>query len=168
MTSTKQKDVKIKVELSEKQYLDLIKLVALGNSVTGILGDVMPEKKYKKESDRMEELESHLLNSAIASGSTAGNDLIDEFSAKVVLDSEYYENEILTLLDQYDDYSFWSELETRLGKRDFHRTITKEEKAQFKKSNWYPERVHKLYKKYREEFEKHALENVEVKFKEDK
>lgn len=40
--------------------------------------------------------------------------------------------------------------------------ITKEEEK-MKKENWFPERIHDIYKKYQKEFEKYGIDRLETK-----
>lgn len=101
----------MKIELSEQQYRDLIELLFLGNWVanatrTGAKGDEMIEK--------YEQLQDHILTFA------------EQFKADDVVikeGSEYYttmefEEALMPLMEDYDDYVFWEQLASRLAKRD--------------------------------------------------
>ena len=151
------------IKFTKAQYRDLIMLVALGNSTMGTLGDVMPDKKYKKISDRFEELESHLLELAEQFESPS---LVKTFRGETIMSQDFYEGKVRKFIEEYEDYVFWHELETRMGKRDFERTKTKEEEKEIKESGgMLPHRISEIYEKYRQEFEKHGIERLGVKEK---
>ncbi len=153
----------MKIELTKEQYINLLTMSHIANSVSGILGDVMPEEtNYKKKSDETTELEDYLITYAKDFGC---GDLIEDFEGKTLLKDEIYEK-IQETIDEYDDYIFWNELEVRLGKRDFARTITEEEEKYIEENNgWFPERIHEIYEKYRKEFEENGIERLEIKEK---
>lgn len=133
------------IAFTDKQFRNLVLAVRIGNDVLGILGDVVPDPMYKKLSNTIEELESHLFEWATEFGAS---DMVEKFRGKLIMDEDMYEM-IHELVDEYDDYIFWHELETRLGKRDFERTMTKEEEKYIEKHHgMLPERIHELYEKY--------------------
>lgn len=148
----------MKINISKKQYHQLIQACDLTSSILGLLGDMVSDE-YKKMSDEHEEFEQYILQYAKEMGY---EDKVDSYKDRLFLvdggNTEFDET-----LEDYDDYIFWSELETRLGKRDFFRTMTEAEKKEMDENNgWYPDRIHELYKKYGEEFQKHGLDRVEV------
>lgn len=150
----------MKIDLTKEQYVNLFKMAHIANSVLGILGDVLPETEYKKKSDEMENLEDYFISYARDFGC---NDLVEDFHGKTLMKDEIYEK-IQAILDEYDDYIFWNELEVRMGKRDFERTITDDDKKYIKENKgWLPERINELYEKYRDEFEKYGIDRLEVK-----
>jgi len=150
----------MKIELSKEQFINLLKMSDIANNVLGILGDVLPGTDYKKASDRMEGIEEYLLGYA---KDFRCEDMTEEFHGKTLLKDEIYE-EIREIMDEYDDYIFWDELETRMGKRNFERTITTDDKKDIKENEgWYPNRIHELYEKYRDEFEKYGIDRLEIK-----
>lgn len=154
------KNKTMKIDLTKEQYLNLLEIIHIANSVLGILGDVLPEAKYKKKSDEMEDLEDYFLSYA---RDFRCDDLVEDFHGKTLMKDEIYEK-IQAIIDEYDDYIFWNELEVRMGKRDFERTITEEEKKYIKENKgWLPERIHEIYEKYRQEFENHGIDRLELK-----
>lgn len=149
----------MEIKLTKEQYINLLTMSYIANSVLGILGDVMPETNYKKKSDEMEKLEEYLLR--YTREFDCGN-MVEDFHGKILLKDEIYEK-INNIVEDYDDYIFWSELETRMGKRDFNRTITEEERKYIKEKNgWFPDRIHDIYKKYRKEFESYGIDRLEI------
>jgi len=150
----------MKIELTKEQYINLLTMSHIANSVLGILGDVIPETDYKKKSDEMEKLEEYLLR--YTREFDCGN-MVEDFHGKILLRDEIYEK-INNIVEDYDDYIFWSELETRMGKRDFEREMTEEDKEFIRKNNgWLPEKIHNYYKKYEKEFEENGIENLFIK-----
>jgi hypothetical protein len=76
----------------------------------------------------------------------------DEFTEKFMDDSE-----------EYNDVIFWDELETRLGKRDFERTITNAEKKEIaERGGWYSNRIEEIYRGWSTEIEKHGIERLGI------
>lgn len=150
----------MKIELTKEQYLNLLTISNIANSVLGILGDVLPKTDYKKKSDEMENLEEYFLGYVRDFGC---GDLVEDFHGKTLMKDEIYEK-IQEIMDEYDNYIFWNELEVRMGKRDFERTITADDKKYIKENKgWYPERIHELYDEYRDEFEKYGIGRLEIK-----
>ncbi len=55
----------MKIELTKRQYKNLLIMSHLANDMLGILGDVMPEETgYKKRSLQIEDLEDYFLEHA--------------------------------------------------------------------------------------------------------
>ncbi|MBU2530813.1 MAG: hypothetical protein KKD35_07220 [Elusimicrobia bacterium] len=149
----------MKIKLTKEQFINLLTMSHITNSVLGILGDVLPETDYKKKSDEMEGLEKYLLR--YAQDFDCG-DMVEDFHRETIMKEEIYE-EMNDIIEDYDDYIFWNELETRMGKRDFGRTITKEEGKYIEENNgWFPERIHEIYEKYRKEFEENGIERLKI------
>ncbi len=66
------------------------------------------------------------------------------------------------VLREYDEGVLWSELEGRLGERDFDIHASDEEFAEAEKTGKYPERVEWYYRKYRAEFADHGIDRLEI------
>ena len=156
----------MKIDLTKEQYINLLEMNHIVDSVLGILGDIMPEKtKYKRKSEEITELEDYFISYVKDFGC---EDVTEEFHGKTLLKDEIYEK-LQEIMDEYDDYVFWNELEVRMGKRDFERTKTEDEEKYMKeKDGWYPERIHEIYEKYRKEFEEHGVDRLKIKEKSEK
>ena len=156
----------MKIDLTKEQYINLLEMNHIVDSVLGILGDIMPEKtKYKRKSEEITELEDYFISYVKDFGC---EDMTEEFHGKTLLKDEIYEK-LQEIMDEYDDYVFWNELEVRMGKRDFERTKTEDEEKYMKeKDGWYLERIHEIYEKYRKEFEEHGVDRLEIKEKSEK
>mgnify|MGYP001606038424 CR=1 FL=1 len=113
----------MKINLTKKQYETLTKAMEVGSSVYGILGDSI-EGDYKKQSDEIENLRKYLLGLAHDFGF---DDMTEKFRGKLIM-SDNFSEKMHEAIDDYNDETFWHELETRLGKRDFERTMTKAER----------------------------------------
>ncbi|MBI1755077.1 hypothetical protein HYR65_02225 [Candidatus Azambacteria bacterium] len=143
------------IELTKEQYKELLLLVLLGSWVRGGVADMRGE--YGKE---MDELEEYLLREAKKFNCS---DLAEYFEGHIV-PSDRLAKEYEKIIEEYNDDEFWSQLSTRLGQRDFEKTISKEEKQHMKDNNGrFPERIHTLYEEYDKEFEKHGIDRLEIK-----
>lgn len=144
----------MKIEITKEQFKETILAAMFYSWIRGGLAD------SKGESFReYEELSNYLLKIAKENGF---NDLVEEFHGALV-PSDALSNTEEKVMEEYDDDAFWNELVTRLGKRDFWRTVTSEEKKEIKEKDWLPERIHTLYEKYEEEFEKFGIDRLEIK-----
>ncbi|MBI5412117.1 hypothetical protein HZA43_02980 [Candidatus Peregrinibacteria bacterium] len=54
----------MKINITKEQYKNLIIMSGLTSHVFGILGDALPEADYKKQSQKMDELEEYFLQYA--------------------------------------------------------------------------------------------------------
>ena len=102
----------MEIQLTKEQYKMLVKAVMVGESVYGILGDSVSEE-YKKESDEMEKLSDYILGLAKDFGYA---ELAEEYRGHII-PSDAFSEEMQLVTDDYDDETFWHELETRLRKR---------------------------------------------------
>lgn len=66
------------------------------------------------------------------------------------------------ILREYDEDTFWLELEGRLGERDFDLYASDAEFAEAEKTGKYPERVVWYYRKYRKEFDEHGIDRIVI------
>jgi len=148
----------MEIDLTKQQYECLIKSLEAGSSVYGILGDAVSDD-YKKQSDEIEELRDYFLSIAADFGMAH---ITQKFKDKLILDDGFAEK-LDEVIDDYNNEIFWDELQTRLGKRDYERTETPEEKEEvIKNHGWYPERIHELYEAWGKELEDNGLENFGI------
>jgi hypothetical protein len=141
----------MKIEFTNKEYRDLIELLFLGNWManalrTGAKGDETI-KKY-------EEIQDYILSYA------------KHFQAEDVVLKEgnhfyttmEFEESIMPIVDDYDEYTLWEQLPLKLAKRDLLREIgpvshLKEE---------HKLRMFEIEEQYEIEFEKNRLKNVVI------
>lgn len=154
----------MKINLSKDQYKQLIELIAISNGLLGVLGDALPDSNYKKRSKKMDDLESYLLQSAKEFGCP---DLAqyDSYDGKVILDDEYYENEIYPILEDYEDFAVHDTLSNKLAWRDFHNDHTEAEIEKMRKENngYFGVPLYDYEKKYWDEFDKYGYDRLVVK-----
>ena len=144
----------MRIELTKKQLKEMLLAAMLYSFIRGGLADDKGEdfKKY-------EELENYLLKIAEENGF---NDLVEKFHGHLIPSDELSELEE-EIMSEYDDDALWSELITRLGRRDFFRTVTPDEDKEMKKRDWLPDRAQEFFDKYDKEFEKYGVERLEIK-----
>lgn len=144
----------MQIELNKKQLKEMILAAMLYSFIRGGLADDKGED-YKK----FEELENCLLKIAEDNGF---NDVIEKFQGHLIPANELSELEE-EIMSEYDDDAFWHELMTRLGRRDFFRTVTPEEQKEMKKRDWLLDRAQEFFDKYDKEFEEYGVERLEIK-----
>ena len=78
--------------------------------------------------------------------------------------AEKVSSEIESMMNEYDEEAFWSELETRLGQRDFYATLDPAERKDLETEGdkWLPEEVHEYCEKYAQEFDTHGLDRLRI------
>jgi hypothetical protein len=141
----------MKIEFTKEQYRDLIELLFLGNwlanaSRTGAKGDEIIEK-YEK-------IEEYILSFA------------KHFKAEDIVkqeDDDYFttmefEESLMPLIGEYDDYTFWEQLSLKLAKRDLIREIGPVRQLR----DEHRKRMYDLEEQYENEFEKNGLKNLVI------
>lgn len=146
------------IELSKEEYRDMLKCVIVANNVYGILGDAVSDE-YKRQSTAVELLQKKILAYAAQFES---QDLAETFHGELILSDDFSER-MDEVLSDYDIETFWHELELRLGKRDFERTMTPQEKEEIEKNGgWLLARIQSCYDRWADEFETHGTERLEI------
>lgn len=141
----------MKLELTDNQYRDLIELLFYGNwianaSRTGAEGDEKIEKYEKLQ----EYLFSH------AKHFNADDFVINE-------DNEFYttlefEERLMPIVEEYDEYTFWEQISNKLAKRDLLREIGSVRQLK----EMHRERMYEIEEQYEIEFEKNGLKNLVI------
>lgn len=139
--------------LTKEQYRELLLNAMIGVHIRGALADDRGED-FKK----FEALEQHLCAHTKAFDC---EDLVEWFDG-VLVPSDAFDETVHTIIDDYDDDAFWDRLETDLGKRDFFRTMTNEEREEMEQRELLPDRVQQIYDMYADEFEKNGIDNLEI------
>ncbi|EKE11221.1 MAG: hypothetical protein ACD_15C00115G0001, partial [uncultured bacterium] len=145
---------KINVQLTKKQYGNLLKLVYLGN---WMVNAIRTDDKFKE----FNFLESYIFSYAQEAG------LEKYVDDEPVGDMKYFPTaEFEELVDhfkeEYDEDVFWEELADRLGERDFLRKYGEDKIKKMGKD----ERFYKRYEfidKYGDELYEHGLDRIEIK-----
>ncbi len=151
----------MKINITNKQYKQLIEMCAIANSVVGILGDALPDTDYKEKSNEMEKLEEYFLQYASDFGC---DDWVDQFQGKNVFDDKVYEEKISTIISDYDENIMFDSLANELAKRDFRRDHSKEEieKMAEESGGYLGVAMYDYEKRYWDEFEKYGVGRLEV------
>ncbi len=76
--------------------------------------------------------------------------------------TDAFDDLVESILREYDEDTFWIELEGRLGERDFDIYASDAEFAEAEKTGKYPERVVWYHRKYRKEFSEHGIDRLEI------
>ena len=148
----------MQIELSKKQYRDLVEFLDTANYIYGYAGDVVDDIKYKKKSDDLDGLISHVLESAKDFDS---EDLVDEFDGRKFVDEEISEKH-LDMIFEYDEYIAWEKIVEMLTRRDFVRKYGIE-KIRKMSDHERIEKEGEIEDKYWEEVDEHGLERMEIK-----
>lgn len=141
------------LSLTKEQYRELLMHVVIGVHIRGAVADNRGED-FKK----IDLLEQFLCARAETFDSA---DLVEASNGKII-PSETLDATVHEILEDYEDDAFWEHLETDLGKRDFFRTMTDEERKKMEEEQWLPERVQEFYDMYADEFEKNGIDNLEI------
>lgn len=146
----------MRIEINNEQFKQMLIGAMLYSWIYGGLAD-----REGEDFQKFEEPENFLLGLAEKEGLT---DLYERFRGHL-LPNDKFSSEVDETIEEYEDDSFWHELTTRLGKRDFWRSASPKEKKETEKRNWLPDRVHNIYEKYDKEFEEYGIDRLEIKHK---
>lgn len=149
----------MKVNLTKNQYETLMKLAYLGNWMANANRDGSSSDPHIDEYEKMED---YVFSFAKEFG-------LDEFVDHEEKDGDKYyptrkfeeETDVYKLREEYDEETFWEELCTRLGERDFFNKYTKEEIEKMTRE----ERFTKMMEcqiAWEEEFEEYGIERLMV------
>ncbi|MDB4867403.1 MAG: hypothetical protein JWR03_1736 [Cohnella sp.] len=146
----------MKIDLNNKQYRDLIELLFLGNwlanaSRTGAEGDERLEK--------YEEIRDYILSQA---KHFQADDVVKEEGNDFYTTMDF-EELLMPIVEEYDDYTFWEQISMKLANRDLLREIGPV--SQMKEE--HRERMYEIEEQYENEFNKNGLKNLAI-MKQDK
>lgn len=107
----------MQLELTKEQYENLVKMLSISNWVLEVLEAVDEEDgDYEKEIEEMQELEQYIL-SKHADFDSHGKILFEPQMENYITTQEV-EDEIVPIMEIYEDYAFWEELTHRMARRD--------------------------------------------------
>ncbi|KKQ91732.1 MAG: hypothetical protein UT58_C0004G0026 [Microgenomates group bacterium GW2011_GWC1_39_7b] len=144
------------MKFTKGELKELILTLIVGSWVREAVDEYNGEE-YKSPS-RHEKLLKYFLE---LSEKLGYEDLFEKFKGELIVSNSLGKEED-KIMEIFHEDVFWEELQTRMGKRDFFKSITKEEKEGLKKNFCLPERVHKIYEKYEKEFEKYGIDRLEI------
>ncbi|MCX8000317.1 MAG: hypothetical protein N3A69_15425, partial [Leptospiraceae bacterium] len=105
----------MKIELTKEQYYNLVKLITIaGWVVETVSTDVDEDGIFEDEIQPLIEVEQYILSKHEEFGlTTVFKDNDDYYSATFEL-----EEEVLPIIELFEEHSFWEELTYRLARRD--------------------------------------------------
>jgi hypothetical protein len=138
----------LKIELSKEQYKTLLQLVFMGD---WLANSIRTNEDGNKE---FEDLEQYLYSFAGEQGME--NLIMYDEKFKKYFSTREFEESFETIIDEYDDFTFWQELPGRLAKRDLFREIGPVSHL----TDNHRSRMYEIEEKYEIEFEKSGLKNL--------
>jgi len=153
----------MKINITKEQYKELIKMISIANGIIGLLGDVMPETDYKKRSKKMTSIENYFLQFANDFGC---REFVQENKneKKIILDDGFYENNILPIMIDYEEYTVHDTLSNKLAWRDFRKKYSEKEIKEMSKENsgYFGVEIYGYEKKYWNEFDKNGFARLKI------
>lgn len=150
----------MKINITKQQYKDLIVMSGVADSIFGLLGDFVSDD-YKKQSDRMHALENYLLQFAKDFGYSEAADMSD---GEFCMDDDFFEDTIMPITDDYDEYILYTELSNKLALRDFREDHTEEEIDEMAEmsAGYLGVPLYDYEKKYWDEFEENDYARLRI------
>ncbi len=151
----------VNISFSKKEYATLVPALSMVGTIYALLGDMVDEK-YKKKSDEIEAVESLVLRHAQEAGYS---EEIYEGDGKLSLFSESKAyGRMGDDLDEFEEWSFYDKLATKLAWRDFSAAHSEKEiRAMAEERGGYlgvP--LYDFEKRYYDEFATHDVDRLEV------
>lgn len=144
----------MEISLSEAQLKDLVFLAELGRFVRERTSDVPDAELDRLWKSAIEPLLRAVREAGI-DGVAGKRDGRLTVAKEIVVATD-------DAIDAYDEETFWFELESRLGERDFYYYGNNKEIELAEKTGKLPDRVEWYYRKYRKEFDEHGVDRLEV------
>jgi hypothetical protein len=144
----------MQIEINERQYRALLKMVWLGNWT------INAHREPDETQAEYNELEQHLMAQAHDFGQEELVQFIRD-DHRFYIASEF-EEELLTVVDEYDDHTFWSQLESRLTERDLMNAYG-EAALETMPDDEIQERERPVLEKYMDEFDKNGIQNLVIR-----
>ena len=140
-----------KIELTRDQFFRMLKLVYLGRWMVN---------SHRDEPDKsMEDIEQYMYSAA----TIFGYDSMVEFdqSYKKFFPSAELEETMDTIIQEYDDYTFWDELAWRMAERDFTQKFDHAQVLCMTSEEIFREK-NVLADKYFQEFSTNGIDNLSL------
>jgi hypothetical protein len=139
----------MQIELTKEQYRKLVEVLFLGDWLvnshrTGAKGDEI-KTEYKK-------LEQHILS---YSKEFQLGQLVMEEAGEYFTTMKFEEN-LMPLIEEYDEYTFWEQLAEQMAEKDLREEIGLVKKLKEE----HIDRKYEIEETYQEEFEKNGLRNL--------
>jgi hypothetical protein len=150
----KPKEADMKIELTQKQYEALLKIVYLGSWMASSTKEE-PEMDY-------EDIEQYILS--FAKDFKMENFVGYDKKLKTYYPTEDFENrtDVVEKIEEYNEYTVWEALVLSLSRRDLIKKYGAQ-KAEQMSDEELLEKEYPLIQKYEEEFREHGFDNLIVK-----
>lgn len=142
----------IKIEFSEEEYGNLVRLVYFGNWLVNGVREA-PVRKYQQ-------LKRYIFSFALKTKSARLVSFSREYGEFVPSPELENDAEVKKFIDNYDEETFWEELARRLSKRDLEKEYGLRLSAMDKKE--ISEKEYLLVDKYSREFARHGIGNLHL------
>jgi len=153
----------MKINITKKQYRQLIEMCEIACNIMGSLGDQMNDEQnnYKEKYREYENIEKYLLQFAPEMES---KDLVEKYEEKLILSDKYYEDEIIPITEDYEDLILHDSLANKLAWRDFLNEHSKEEIEKMAENNngYFGVEIFDYEKRYWDEFEEHEFDRLKI------
>lgn len=148
------------IELTPQDCRALVLALEAGSTVYGTLSDDDgAAAEHAVTYERIEKVIQSVLTSAERHG-LAG--IAERFHGELIPDNDL-SLDAERAMDEYNNETFWFELEVRLGQRDFQQTKTAADQREIEAHHgMLPERIQQLYDRYTKEFERHGIERLAI------
>jgi len=149
----------MKINITKKQFLTLLKTVYLGNWLANAQRDGSPEDPHIEE---YENISDFIFSLAPQFGFEKYMDHEDSDGERY-FPTGLFEDEtgVDKLHEEYDEETFWDELSERLGERDFFRKYVKEEIKNMSREEFFAKQ-YECEDIVDEELVKNGIENLEI------
>lgn len=146
----------MKIELTQKQYEALLKIVYLGNWMASSTKE-KPEKDY-------EDIEQHILS--FAKDFKMDKHVAFDKKMKSYYPTEEFEDatDVVEQIEAYNEYTVWEALVLLLSRRDLVKKYGAEKMDKMSDEEIL-EKEYSFIQKYEEEFREHGFDNLYVKAK---
>ncbi len=144
---------RIDLSLSEEQFRELLINFFIGSWIRESVTDL-----YDESIEQSRELEKFLLNIAKEKDL---DELFEEFEGDLI-PSIILSREVENAMNDFAESEFWHNLAMNLGKRDFLRKASKEDRSIIEKTQCFPNKVNEFYQKYKNEFDQYGLDRLEI------
>ncbi len=146
----------MKIEFSKEQYLDLMKLVYLGNYV------VNTAMGNEEDIENFNKIEDFIFSKAKDAGLERFVEDIEEDNEKTIYASEELEGEVEEIIEAFEENIFWQDLVDLLTKRDVESKYSEDELAAMDMEK-IMDIESEIFEKYADEFDKNGINNLFLK-----
>ncbi len=157
------KNEKIKIEFTKEQYFILLKMAYMGNWLANAQRTGDPEEPYFEE---YHTLEDYIFSFAKDFGFGKFVDDSEEINGRKFFPARDLEEDadIETIIEEYDEETFWDELFYRMSDRDFFREYSEKERREMTLHERF-KKEEPIREKWDNEINEHGIGRLEVKEK---